>query len=231
MQFILGSIYGHIIGDALGNPYKGLKENQISNKIKMMRNKIDPAGAYGANGCLLLATMASICDNNGKCIVKVINIYKADYHDVLPICAQCHRDYEHNFASKLKQKIAIQYDSPVGGTGMDTEEYKNQHRIRNLSNALYRYSYLIPTVRVEQMKKHISTLMGKPVKDLDVEKLSKQKISKPDNYRPHGEMVMEKISNYQEFIEMWRNHFVVNTDPKFMPPMWNISRLIDACKD
>jgi len=65
MEFILGSIYGHLIGDALGNPYKGLKENKISNKIRMMRNKIDPAGAYGANGCLMLATISSICDNNG----------------------------------------------------------------------------------------------------------------------------------------------------------------------
>ena len=43
----------------------------------------------------------------------------------------------------------------------------------------------------------------------------------------HGKLVMEKVSDMYKFIIMWRQAFVQNMKPKFMPEGWNIEHRID----
>jgi len=164
-------------------------------------------------------------------LVKIIRDYLVDYHDVLPICAKCHFLYEKNFASKLKKQISNQYGVPLDGIGLNTYEYKNKHRIRNLANVLISYYSKIPKKRIEEIKLEIASLLGSTIENIDLKLLAKQKIKKPKLYQSHGKLVVEKIDNCQEFVEMWRKHFIENANPQFMPDMWSLNRPIDVCKD
>ncbi len=40
----------------------------------------------------------------------------------------------------------------------------------------------------------------------------------------YGKMVVEKIPNFQKFIERWRQHFLDEMNPKFMPKGWKVDR-------
>ncbi len=99
--FVKGSIVGHLIGDAVGFPYKYAKE--APTKISM-RNGEYPAGTYTDNGALMLCTMA--CFNESKdlqedeLIEKFNDLYIGGYltpdsecHDMDLITVQAIKNY------------------------------------------------------------------------------------------------------------------------------------------
>ncbi len=44
--------------------------------------------------------------------------------------------------------------------------------------------------------------------------------------KTHGEIVVDKIDDFQKFIEMWRKHFIENANAKFLPENWSVKTKI-----
>ena len=42
----------------------------------------------------------------------------------------------------------------------------------------------------------------------------------------YGKHIIERVSDLQDFVETWRNHFITTMDPEFMPKGWEITRSI-----
>ena len=61
---ILGSINGHLVGDALGVPYEFTQPSDIPSDIKWgaQGTHRQPVGTWSDDGALMLCTLASLCE-------------------------------------------------------------------------------------------------------------------------------------------------------------------------
>lgn len=78
----------------------------------------------------------------------------------------------------------------------------------------------------EEWRKIVQEYLGKEkITQEDIQAVSKQKAWTPleghDNY---GKSVLDKIGDFQEFIESWRKHFLDIMNPQFLPEHWEINR-------
>lgn len=150
----------------------------------------------------------------------------ANSHDVVPIFDEKHYDYEKE-ADKLKQKIAKIYDAPIDGrTNVD---HKFFYAIKSALN-IKRYSDKMPAEVIERLKDKIRDYYGvEEVTDDMINEMSSKGFEEARVIKTHGEIVVEKLIEkgpkaIQDFVEMWREHFIEHAKPKFMPKHWNIKR-------
>lgn len=144
-------------------------------------------------------------------------------YDVMLLCLNCHSEYE-NYAQKLKKELAEKYQCPLQGKGMDYDKEKS--RIRNLARALFFHKNQIPLPRIMELEKEINDYCVKNNVENNLEHLFGLKFyTKSKNFISHGEYVVSQI-NIEEFILMWRRHFLSLMKPKFIPEFWDIERIV-----
>lgn len=140
-----------------------------------------------------------------------------NFHDVLTLCLDCHFKYE-ELAFEYKKKLSKVYDAPING---DLINNKKAQKIQGLFICLDREE--IPKKRRDVIREEIK-------KELGIKRISnklKQKWLSESTIpmictKTHGEMVIQKIDNIDNFIKDWRTHFIQNTNPKFLPKSWSI---------
>ena len=144
--------------------------------------------------------------------------YKShNFHDVLSICIDCHESYERK-ADELKLKLSIEYNAPLNG---EIEINRDLIKFVKIANTLLRKDILIPKIRKEKIKNELKEYLN--IKRLTNNQLNKIiELSPSKIKKTHGEMVIEKIDSIQDFVEMWRNHFISNNDCKNLPENWSI---------
>ena len=77
---------------------------------------------------------------------------------------------------------------------------------------------------IEEVKKEIRDYLGRDFTIDDLEEISGIKESVIE--KTHGQVVMEQVKDIQDFIEMWRQHFIDNNDCKYMPKNWDVKNKI-----
>ncbi len=150
----------------------------------------------------------------------------ANSHDVVPILDEKHYEYERE-ADKLKLKIAKMYDAPIDGR--TTVNHDLFYAIKS-AFALKNHENKMPEANVELLKKRISDYTGnKEVTQETIDYLVGIDYEEARKMKSHGEIVVEKLilqgdKAIQEFVEMWREHFIEHAKPKYMPKHWDIKR-------
>lgn len=143
------------------------------------------------------------------------------FHDILSVCVDCHERYERH-ADELKLEISIKYDAPING---EVEKRKDVVKYIKMAFTLLRNDINIPKERIKELRGEIKNFFG--IKRLTNAKLKSIVSNKPILVRKtHGEMVVQKLENLQDFVEMWRHHFVDKMKPKFLPKNWRIKNNI-----
>jgi len=199
----------------------------------------EPKG-YGADGDgYLLASKKNACVVCGTTDLEVLtkhHIVPLEYrklfpeelksrnsHDVVVICTEHHRVYENEHAIFLKRKLAEQYNAPIHKTQADP--YVTAIKAAGI---LIRNKNKIPKKRKEELSLVIFRGTLEPnITDEFILKLAninlKDYIS---NIKKHSEAVMDQITDLQGFTEMWRQDFVDNMNPQFMPEYWDVHRTL-----
>jgi len=150
----------------------------------------------------------------------------ANSHDIVPIIADKHYEYERE-ADKLKEEIANKYNAPLDGT---TDVDHDMFYAIKAAKALKDNSDQMPKERIDDLKKTIKKYNGKQrVTKQMIDKLSEIPYSEAKKVKSHGEIVVEKLllqgdQAIQEFVEMWRAHFLKHAKPKYMPKHWDPKR-------
>jgi len=150
----------------------------------------------------------------------------ANSHDIVPITSEKHYEYERH-ADKLKQKIAKMYDAPLNGKS--DIDHKLFYAIKS-ARALTEYSEVMSKESSERHKEIIRAYTSqKKVTQKILDKLTSTDFAEASRVKAHGEIVIEKISMegpeaFQEFVEMWREHFIAHAKPKYMPKHWDVKR-------
>ena len=60
--------------------------------------------------------------------------------------------------------------------------------------------------------------------------MRQQKLSNKDKLNPHGKNIIEifqKNNELNEFIKLWRTHFLESNDTKFMPTGWRVDHKME----
>jgi hypothetical protein len=143
---------------------------------------------------------------------------------VIPICINCHRIYENNFSSKLKDKLVIEY-------GIEHRE-KDENLSDTLSklNCLIKHSNKLPIDIKANMIYFVSDYLisNKLLNNIDFSNIDqlkeiflKLKNNEFKNSKSHGQLVVEKCKDLSAFEIMWINDFIANMQPKFLPEYIN----------
>lgn len=195
----------------------------------IIRLNFKPNGLGNHNKEYGLEEMKNLCVNCGReddltrhhivpyCYRRYLpeNIKAHNFHDVLPMCIECHNKYERE-ADKLKKSLAGRYDAPIHGLVIKNDD-------------MIRYIKLSKTILLSNIPEKKKRELRQKIKDdLNIKRLTKKRLKNLSEIKyvsvkkTHGEIVMSKISNTQEFIEMWRQHFIDNNNCKYLPKKWNV---------
>lgn len=149
-----------------------------------------------------------------------IELKSHNFHDVLSLCMDCHDSYERK-ADHLKSYLSKKYNAPINGI-----TFENKGLVKAIKNAniLLRDTSTIPQERIEEIKSYLKEYLNKEFDTNDLLELSASKKALLE--KTHGQIVMEKISDIQKFIFMWRKHFIENNECKYLPENWQITNKI-----
>lgn len=148
-----------------------------------------------------------------------LEIKSNNSHDVVLLCADCHSDYELE-ATKLKKELAIKYDAPLNVQKKDSALTKAYSCLVHLLNYQHRQEWKQTNLILNMMFTVNKYLPDAKFNDDDLH-LLRNRVAEI-NRISHGKKVLDQITDYQEFVEMWRNHFIDTMDPQFMPNGWDI---------
>lgn len=142
-----------------------------------------------------------------------------NHHDVLSLCRDCHENYEIK-AHKLKEEVSYKYDVPLNGFTMSDFD-KDFIKIKKVASVLCRDTSRIPKKRLSELKsqlksyfnwKNITKKRINSVNDIDIKY----------HVKTHGELVVSKLEDIDDFIRMWRKHFIDNNDCLYLPKGWSV---------
>jgi hypothetical protein len=150
-----------------------------------------------------------------------LDIKSRDHHDVIALCVDCHSRYE-NESIKLREELSKKYDAPVYSKIIN----KTLKRINNFASRLIVDGENLHKEAYKKMMKFICGYENKKVEEITKEYLENLVKNTNQTVIFHEEVIMSKIENLQEFVELWRKHFIETMRPKFMPEHWNINRAV-----
>jgi hypothetical protein len=142
------------------------------------------------------------------------------YHDVLLLCLDCHEAYEYH-ASALKMELAERHGLKMHPTVHYDED---MGKAIKSANALLRHGDKIPQNRKDFLYGQVEAyLKKKPVTEEDLLSMMESDPWEREDEAEYGHQVLS-FWNLQEFIEMWRSHFVDVMKPQFMPDFWDMKK-------
>lgn len=144
-------------------------------------------------------------------------------HDVVIICVKCHNEYE-LIANDLKNDFLTELNiSKI--VHILNKETKDKNNLIKKCRSL---KLDIPQHRKEEISHQILVLNKTFPTDEELEELSKERLL-PPVINLLGKLVIEKIlenNSLQDFVIRWRQHFLDNANPKYMPDFWDVMRKI-----
>lgn len=150
-------------------------------------------------------------------------------HDVLLLCIHCHQRsnmYDHT----LRQMLQDKFDAPLNGEipTKEVEAAKKLCKDQRMANALLFSKQQIPEKRREELKLQLEKSF--PGQDITHEflrnLLSLQKVKLGELVASHGETVVKRYRETEGLVQLekrWRQHFLDNMQPKYMPQLWSIN--------
>lgn len=142
------------------------------------------------------------------------------YHDILLLCLDCHEKYERH-ADELKMQLAEKNKINIHPT---VHYDKDMGKVIKIAIALVRHGERIPQERRDFLFAQVANYLNKAeVTKEDLLSVSGLNAYEKKEEYEYGQIVLN-FWNLQEFVEMWRKHFVDCMQPKYMPEFWDIKR-------
>lgn len=151
-------------------------------------------------------------------------------HDVVPLCTICHRNYEKTTPEFIEQ-LRTKYNVPHNSKEL-REFILNITRCFSYYKALSMYKNVMPSEKQKEMMNFIRSILGNiELKDIkDISHFFNNTLMRDITYiladNPAQEMVfkLKTDEDIEEFIYLWRKHFIDTMNPKYLNPHWNIKR-------
>jgi len=159
--------------------------------------------------------------------IVVISFY-CDKQDIVLLCQNC-MVLVHNLDNKLKQELSDEYNlARLEDIEPKFSINKQCAKVRSCARALLKNPSNIPKEREEELKKVVRAFFDKDEIDLsDLTEAADQLEWKTQNLRhvSHGKAVVQNFTTYSDFlsfVKRWRQHFLTEMKPQFLPQYWSI---------
>lgn len=145
-------------------------------------------------------------------------------HDVVAICDSHHIEYEEE-AQALKAKLDVQYEEI-------TIQQINKLDLTFMTAKKFLYCLMdrdkynkIPKSRLDFMQSEVKQALNISELPQNLNTLYNSiKIGRKNTNLKYGKIIVSKLDSIQDFVEMWRSHFIKTMKPKFMPAGWELHR-------
>lgn len=140
-------------------------------------------------------------------------------HDIVLITREMHYEYE-KIANELKDLIAEELGIPT--LSEYSKRISRKTSYIGMANAILNKD--IPMENKIDLCIKFTNKTGFVPTTENVKEYIK---SAKNEYRMaefYGKYVIEKLTDYQGFVERWRQHFIDTMNPKFMPKGWKVDR-------
>lgn len=202
-----------------------IDEDPLTIRLKFKPKGLGNNGKYGLTEMMNICVICGTSDKLSRhhivphCYRRYFPIERKshNFHDVVPLCVNCHEEYE-KWAQSFKIQLSDKYSAPINGELVNNKEIL---KLKRLASCLVEKRNKIPNKRILEIKQFIKLSLG-------WKKISKKRLNELINSnlkvynRTHGEIVVSKLDNIDDFIKEWRLHFIQNTDCKFLPKNWSI---------
>lgn len=150
---------------------------------------------------------------------------RANSHDIVALCLSCHEDYESE-ADVLKKQLEEKYNvyQPV----MLSDKQKILLRAGSCAAALIAHSQNMPDQRREKLLNHIREFVGRDPSQQDLERIAQASFelkSRRNKGRYQRQLVVKALGE-KTLEQIWREHFIKNAKPKYLPPHWSIDHKV-----
>jgi len=142
------------------------------------------------------------------------------YHDVLLLCLNCHEKYE-AYASELKVELATKHNLKMHPTVHYDED---MGKAIKSAFAIIRHGEQMPQDRKDFLLSQVATYLNKnEVTEEDLASVCGLDAWEKEEEAEFGRQVLN-FWDIQEFVEMWRNHFVKVMKPQYLPEFWDLKK-------
>jgi hypothetical protein len=157
-----------------------------------------------------------------------IEVKSRSSHDIVLLNIKTHDEYENEHAIYLKNKIADEFGVPrLSSMSMNIgENYKTNLKAQSLAYALLNNKDTIPVDRYVYLQMKFESFSGLESNEENYNKILDINFETGRLESEHGKLIVEKITDLQEFVERWRKHFIDCMSPDYMPKGWKINRNI-----
>ncbi|KAM9294441.1 exonuclease 3'-5' domain-containing protein 2 [Gastrophryne carolinensis] len=212
----------------------------MSSEPFIVRLRFEPSGRPESNVDYYLTVKENVCVVCGKKDSYIRkNIVPHEYrrhfpiqmkdhnsHDVLLLCTACHA-VSNYYDNSFKQQLAVEFFAPIGcEEGVRMLEDTTRRQVRSAARALLNAAKL-PNGRREELLAEIKSFYS-------IETVTEDTIKEAANletrifnetYTPHGLKVVQcfakgGLKSLMELEKRWRQHFLDNMQPKFLPQQW-----------
>ena len=153
-----------------------------------------------------------------------IEVKQSSSFDIAPLCLEHHLEYERH-ADKLKHELSKKYNAPFHDKM--TEEQKAIKKLKSYAHITLNYFDKLPTEKQVEFKQTLRDYFGTDnYTEEQLREVAAFKIKREDAESAHAKIVMPQIVDLQEFVEMWRMHFIEHAQPEYMPKGWDPKRSI-----
>jgi hypothetical protein len=148
-------------------------------------------------------------------------------HDIVVICNKDHRQYENMHATKLKKQL----EKNAGASSVTYRDVTMHYKVYNMALLMLDLDKVnkIPADKIEYFLKEMKRLFGTDdpfeVAKTDIHVKMKKQIDE------EAKRVVENLEDIDDFIVMWREHFINHVKPKFMPEQWSIYHNIEKYEE
>ena len=145
-------------------------------------------------------------------------------HDIVVMCQTCHAEYEEQYAQLLKKQLEEECFIERPKLTEDRIKTLKAYHISKLLMDKERCKK-IPKGRLYELYETVRTIFG----HTRIEEISEMKIDRAIEKQDLeiGKEVLELQLSNEEFIIMWRTHFIESMNPQFMPKGWSINTQIE----
>jgi len=222
---------------------KGLAD-MIADDPPTIQLKFEPAGKGHAGDPFYLSPKENrcvVCGTNENYIRHSVvphayrslldESYKGrSSHDIVLLCPKCSQK-TNQCDGLLRAQLAKDLKAPLNGLGVRFIVDDKLLKVKNLARTLSTDRKTIPAPRLQQLEQTLKEFLGRDTieqEDIDDLKDKECRVSNPD-FKSHEELVVETLQTEEEvahFIKQWREHFVNNMKPKYLPSYWSVDHSI-----
>ena len=137
------------------------------------------------------------------------------FENKIMLCVECLKKRDIEVKNSLLKILSDLLKVPFPGVNLAID--KNLQQVQFALLSLRQKKNTLPESVKQAKQKVVFEYFGREPSEEEIKEVLNKRIHDKSNYKSYGQMIVEKIVDFEMFIDVWRNHFMQTMKPKFPP--------------